>query len=81
MKIAILLLILLIPLTTALEFYPTTLEFTLQPNEISCKKIYFELDSPATARDIWALNEEQPWSITNFQTPPTAHKLTLAYQK
>jgi len=80
-KILFLFVALLIPLTVALEFYPSTLEFSLQPNEVACKTIYFQLDSPAKVTDIWASSSEEPWSITDFQTPSITHKLVLTYQK
>ena len=71
--------ILLIPITSALEFFPASLQFDLEKNQISCKKINFEIESPATVRDAWAQSSLEQWSITNFKTNSQEHEIQLSY--
>ena len=75
----IILALLFLPLATALQFSPPSLEFNLQVNETHCKEIYFQIDSPATLRDIWAQSISDEFSILNFKTPSQQHKLSLSY--
>ncbi len=75
----IILALLFLPLATALQFSPPSLEFNLQVNEIHCKEIYFQIESPATLRDIWAQNISDEFSILNFKTLSQQHKLSPSY--
>lgn len=79
LKKTILFFVLLIPIVSALEFSPTSLQFSLEKNEISCKKINFEIESSAKVHDTWAQNSLEQWSITNFKTNSQEHEIELSY--
>jgi hypothetical protein len=79
MKVYILTLILLIPITSALQFSPTSLEFSLEKNQISCKEIQFQIESPTTVRDAWAQSSSSPWTISQFQTSSQEHRINVNY--
>jgi hypothetical protein len=78
-KKTILFFILLIPFVSALEFSPASLQFSLEKNEISCKKINFEIESSAAVHDAWAQNNLEQWSVTNFKTSSDEHQIELSY--
>jgi len=79
MRKLIFLILLLIPITSALQFSPTSLEFNLEKNQISCKKINFEVESQTTIKDVWAQFSSQEWSISNFQTSSQTHGISISY--
>jgi len=75
----IILAILLIPLASAIQFYPPSLEFNLEKNQVLCKKINFQINQLTEIRDIWAKNFSEKWSISNFETSRMLHELNLVY--
>lgn len=79
MKKIILVLFFLLPLASALEFSPANLEFSLSPNEIACKEIYFKIESPTKIHSSWAQEPSAEWSITGFKTNPQEHGISLSY--
>jgi hypothetical protein len=81
MKKIIALFILIIPLVQAAQFSPTKLEFILAKDTLECKKINFELDSPAIMNDVWASSSAQPWSVTDFKTASEELKINIAYSR
>ena len=69
MKPCFLLLILLIPLTSAIQFSPTSLEFNLEKNKVSCQKISLVVETNiAEVHDSWAKNFADAWTVSNFKT-------------
>lgn len=79
MKYLILLSIFLIPFASAIQFSPTSLEFNLEKNQISCKHINFQIESTNTLKDAWAQSTSLPWTITSFQTGSQELSLALSY--
>jgi len=68
MRKTLLILIFLIPLTSALQFHPTSLELNLETNQVFCRTIEFNLETHTTVQDRWANSPETPWSVSQFQT-------------
>ncbi|MCX6748711.1 MAG: hypothetical protein NT076_03830 [Candidatus Pacearchaeota archaeon] len=67
---------------SAIGFSPTSLIFNLSINQQACGIIHLSSDSPMiTVFDNWAENKSVNWSVYNFQTPASAHNLTLTYPK
>ncbi|MBU0907359.1 MAG: hypothetical protein KKD18_06835 [Nanoarchaeota archaeon] len=79
MKKIILFFLLFIPLVSAIQFSPTSLEFNLGTNQVACKNVYFQVESSTTLRDAWAQSSSSPWTITNFQTSSQELGLELSY--
>jgi hypothetical protein len=75
----LILLILLTPLTTALEFYPSSFDITLQPGQQTCRTVFFELDAPAKINDEWGSSPTTPWSVVGFNTPASEHEIQISY--
>lgn len=78
-QICLILLLALIPFASAIQFSPTSLEFSLEKNQISCKKINFQIESPTTLKDTWAKSPSEDWSIINFKTTAQENSLELSY--
>jgi hypothetical protein len=79
MKIALFIFLFLIPLTSAIQFSPTSLEFNLEKNQVGCKNINFQIESQTTVHDTWAESQYSAWSITNFQTSSQEHGIDIDY--
>lgn len=80
MKLVLLALLFLIPLTSAIQFSPTSLEFNLEKDEGACKKINFNIETPTTIKDAWAQSPSTSWSILDFQTSAQEHEISINYQ-
>jgi sensor c-di-GMP phosphodiesterase-like protein len=73
------LLILLIPLASAIQFSPTSLEFNLEKEEVLCKKINFQVETPTALSDVWAKNSFEQWSISRFQSSSQEYAIKVWY--
>lgn len=75
----IVLIFLLIPSITAIQFSPSSLEFDLEKNKVACKTINFQTEYFITSKDVWAEDSSSPWKISSFQTSSQQHEIGITY--
>ncbi|MBU0760247.1 MAG: hypothetical protein KJ600_06335 [Nanoarchaeota archaeon] len=73
------LIILLIPSITAIQFSPSSLEFNLEKNQVACKTINFQTEYFIISQDLWAEDSSSPWKISSFQTSSQQHEIEITY--
>lgn len=79
MKRFLLLIILIIPFSSAISFSPTSLNFALDKEEIACKEIKFDIEFHSEVHDSWSESTSASNTITELKSSPQELQLQTSY--